>query len=438
MNLKKHLRNICKILILNLYLVMILGVDVFAELPNPNIMYRDIKVVCPDNSVKFDSLVLIDGLGYLRAKSIVQYYNASVEDGALSSTIQIKFGETNILFLDGKDYILINGKKIEINKKTFYIDNEFYISLGLLISKVFEQNVKYETKWDYAESVLRIKKPGEAYQNIDVNELVRSAERQKEKADPNTLQNSPTVYQVLSSNEYIKKAKQKRINLVVVDAGHGGKDPGAVSKNRTKEKDINLAVAKKLTEILKTEYGRKVIMTREDDTFIPLRERSAIANKNNADMFISIHANAAPNAKERRGFEIYILSEIASDSEAEEVAQLENAAVSYEENNSNDLNTILWSMVINGFINESSTFCYFVSSNIDSTFSSYKNYENRGVKQAGFRVLKGAKMPAALVELGYVTHRDDLALLLNEDFQWKMAELIAKSISDYENSLDGK
>jgi N-acetylmuramoyl-L-alanine amidase len=225
-----------------------------------------------------------------------------------------------------------------------------------------------------------------------------------------------------------EKIKIKKINTIIVDAGHGGHDPGA-HYDGVQEKDINLSVAKKLKQIFEEKYSKKVIMTRDTDIFIPLRERTEIANKNNGDIFISIHSNAAPNRRDWNGFEVYFLSENASDKEAENVAKLENAVINLEEKINTDINTILWSMMINEYMNESSTFCHFISKNISSNIN---NLANRGVKQAGFMVLKGSKMPSVLIELGYMTNKNELNLLVDENFQTKMAESIAQSVIDYE------
>ncbi|MFC1546555.1 N-acetylmuramoyl-L-alanine amidase, partial [bacterium] len=230
----------------------------------------------------------------------------------------------------------------------------------------------------------------------------------------------------------IKNAsKKENIDLIVIDPGHGGKDPGAIGKDGTREKDINLSVAKKVADILNRKYKKNVILTRKSDKFIPLRKRAEIANKKNADLFVSIHANASAN-KKARGFEIYFLSERASDAEAERVAQFENAVLKYEEETTHDVNAILWSMAINEYINQSSEICYF----IQKTAAKELNQQDRRVRQAGFVVLKGARMPSILVEMGYITNKKDLKMLKSRKFQQALAISVADGIISFEKYMN--
>lgn len=386
--------------------------------------HKPIKIVFKDGTTYKTKLVVISGSGYLQAKDVAKYYSADLSYRGLTSSIELKFEDGNIVFFDGKEEVLINGVKQNFKKPCLVIDKEFYIPLAGILEKPFENFVKFDTFWDYKKCVLKISKPAEDSKSKTVSKTVNI----ENKVSPAPVETSTTA--VNSSALIQSKKAGKNINLIVIDAGHGDQDPGAVAKNGTKEKDINLSVAKKLAEILVRDYGKKVILTRQEDVFIPLRDRGEIANRNNADMFISIHSNAAPNVNTRKGFEIYFLSENGSDKEADEVAKLENASVNFEKNGDTDINTILWSMVINEYMNESSEFSYFVTENVRETFP---DYQINGVKQAGFRVLRGAKMPAVLVELGYMTNFSDLVLLCKEDFQLKMASLIAKSVIDYEN-----
>ena len=392
--------------------------------------YKPIKVFFEDGTKYNTKLVVIDGAGYLKANDVAKYYSADLNYRGVSSSIELKFADGSIVFFDGKQDVLVNGVKQNLNKAACIIGKEFYIPLAVLLNSIFEDFVKCETFWDYDTGILKIINTGKAKENVAL------------KSEKNTIKenkaavNEKNTVGFVSAQSVVKplqetKAIKKPINLIVIDAGHGDQDPGAVAKNGIKEKDINLSVAKKLAEILVRDYGKKVILTRQEDVFVPLRERGNIANKNNADMFISIHSNAAPSVTSRKGFEVYFLSENGSDKEADEVARLENAAENFEKNADTDINTILWSMVINEYMNESSEFAYFVTENVRETFPDYKI---NGVKQAGFRVLRGAKMPAVLVELGYMTNFSDLVMLCKEEFQLKMAALIAKSVIDYEDN----
>ncbi|MFH0948204.1 MAG: N-acetylmuramoyl-L-alanine amidase [Elusimicrobiota bacterium] len=241
---------------------------------------------------------------------------------------------------------------------------------------------------------------------------------------------------IVETNE-IKKSKPTKaihkFNKIVVDAGHGGEDPGAVGPKGTKEKDINLAIAKRLGEILKKD-GYDVFLTRSDDIFIPLSERTKFANRVMADLFVSIHCNASIS-DDTRGFEIYFLSEKATDRAAEAVANMENSVIALEKSSisgKRDIEKLLLSMAVNEFINESSSICGFINKGICEKFS---NLDSRGVKQANFYVLRGATMPAVLVEAAFLSNIKEEKLLNQKKFQKKITESVYNGIKEYEKRL---
>ncbi|MEW6556457.1 MAG: N-acetylmuramoyl-L-alanine amidase [Elusimicrobiota bacterium] len=226
----------------------------------------------------------------------------------------------------------------------------------------------------------------------------------------------------------------RKLNRIVVDAGHGGEDAGAIGPKGTKEKDINLSVALKLAKVLEDD-GYAVYLTRHDDTFIPLADRAKFANKVLADLFVSIHCNASIS-EETRGFEIYFLSENATDRAAEAVANMENSVVVLEKglskDNKKDIEKLLLSMAVNEFMNESSAVCGFINQQVCKNFS---NIESRGVKQANFFVLRGATMPAVLVELAFLSHSKEEKLLKQKKFQKRIVEAIYNGIKKYEKQI---
>ena len=219
-----------------------------------------------------------------------------------------------------------------------------------------------------------------------------------------------------------KKEIAKDAKIIVLDAGHGGQDPGAIGPHGVKEKDVNLAIVLYLEKIFKKDKNYKVILTRDDDTFIPLVERANIANKNKADLFISIHCNA--NLKRSAsGFEIYFLSENASDSTAISTETLENSVIALEDKSDEKktvLQNMLWSMVVNEYINESSE----LSSFIVSEASGRLKIPNNGIKQANFYVLRGTQMPSVLVECAYLSNYSEEAKLQTSNFQKSVADSI--------------
>jgi N-acetylmuramoyl-L-alanine amidase len=224
----------------------------------------------------------------------------------------------------------------------------------------------------------------------------------------------------------VPPARAKR--LIIIDAGHGGKDGGASGTRSTREKDINLAAAKELVSLLGEENLFDVVMTRSNDTFIPLAERSRIANDGKADLFVSLHCNAHRNKRER-GFEVYFLSENASDPEAERLAQVENSVVALEGKSPADEEAalILHAMSKTENINDSSELAALVSRSL----SRRTDLTVRGVKQAGFFVLRGTDAPAILVEMAFLTNRDDEAKLRTARYRRRMVDGVYAGILEY-------
>lgn len=217
---------------------------------------------------------------------------------------------------------------------------------------------------------------------------------------------------------------------VVLDPGHGGHDPGTMNKGGLREKDIVLDVSHRLKKLLEKD-GFEVVMTRDKDVFIPLEERTAIANSKAADLFVSIHVNAARNTRPR-GTETYFLN-LATTPDAEEVAARENAVTTRR---LNELQSILQQVLNNEKITESRELAGRVQRSMSSElFPSANDPRNRGVKTAPFYVLLGAQMPSVLVELAYLTNRKDAELLGDGAFRQKVAESIAVGIRGYQDSL---
>ena len=230
------------------------------------------------------------------------------------------------------------------------------------------------------------------------------------------------------------------INTVVIDPGHGGKDPGAISPNNNYEKTVVLKVSLLLGEMIQKNFPEvKVIYTRNDDRFIGLAKRAKIANDIGADLFISIHANAIeiPSAN---GFETWVLG-LHKSQAALEVAKFENSAILMEENNEqtysefdpNDPDAyIALSMRQNAFLDQS-----LILANAIQKDSKLKlGLRNRGVKQAGFMVLYRATMPAVLVELGFLSNPRDEKLLISKSGQIKLANHLFEGFKNYKNKYD--
>ncbi|HOL61932.1 MAG TPA: N-acetylmuramoyl-L-alanine amidase [Elusimicrobiales bacterium] len=225
----------------------------------------------------------------------------------------------------------------------------------------------------------------------------------------------------------IKKNYDKKV--IVIDAGHGGKDPGGRVLFGKKEKQINLEIAKKVYELFKKDPNFEPVLTRDSDEFIPLYERSKKANDLKCDIFVSIHSNAHKN-KNENGYEIYFLSEKATDPWASDVADYENASVEYEDKvfDYTGAALVLHSLARNEYINEGSKIAAYITKEI----SKNTPFANRGIKQAAFYVLRGTYCPGVLVEVGFMTNKKDKANLDNSSVQEKVARSIYKGIAEYE------
>jgi N-acetylmuramoyl-L-alanine amidase len=239
---------------------------------------------------------------------------------------------------------------------------------------------------------------------------------------------------VFSKGDQTKKNMDKwNFDVVVIDAGHGGKDPGAIGISNLKEKDVTLAIALKLGEIFKKEMPDvKVVYTRNNDTFIDLYKRGKIANENNGKLFLSIHCNSTKKKpSDASGAEVYLLRPGRTE-EAIEIAETENSVIKYEDNPQRyekltDENFILVSMAHSAYMKYSEKFAELLSKDFDVNLK----LKSRGVKQAGFYVLVGASMPSVLIETGFISNKDDAKFLKSAAGQKQVAESIFSSIKTY-------
>ncbi len=227
------------------------------------------------------------------------------------------------------------------------------------------------------------------------------------------------------------------IRKIVLDPGHGGDDPGAVGRTGLKEKDIVLDIAKRVKSKL-SENGIECIMTRDRDKFIPLTRRAQIANENDVDFFVSIHANSA-RLKGARGFEVYYLSD-AVDDNARAVQAAEDSFLKFDDSSflhrNTDLEATVWDLVYTENRQESIELARHIAKAVDESTS----LKNRGVKSARFCVLKGAQMPAVLVEVGFISNISEEKNLKSPAYRDAVASAIARGIMNYKKiyeSTDG-
>jgi N-acetylmuramoyl-L-alanine amidase len=217
------------------------------------------------------------------------------------------------------------------------------------------------------------------------------------------------------------------LRKIVLDPGHGGKDPGAIGVGGAAEKDVVLGVAKKLARKLHAELGVKVVLTRNDDRYVPLEDRTALANSEDADLFISLHMNASPNA-EARGIETYYLDN-TTDEAAIRLAARENRT---SRRNISDLQFILSDMMQNVKLEDSITLAHRLQGALVGGMSRMMaDVKDLGVKKALFHVLVGARMPSVLVEMFFITHRVEGAAMGQERYQDAMVDALYEGIERY-------
>lgn len=234
-----------------------------------------------------------------------------------------------------------------------------------------------------------------------------------------------------NASRSLTRALGLKVNRIVIDAGHGGHDDGTIGPHGLLEKDVVLDVALRVAKLVQERMGAEVILTRSDDTFIPLRERTAIANDHKADLFLSIHANSSP-APEVAGTETFYLN-FTNAPGSLDVAARENAG---SDKSVGELKDLIQSITLNDKIEESHTFAEDIQTTLQAQAErSNAAAHNRGVKRAPFVVLIGASMPSVLAEIGFLSNSRDESNLGKPEYRQKIAEALYKGLSRYSLSL---
>lgn len=246
---------------------------------------------------------------------------------------------------------------------------------------------------------------------------------------------NPVTYERSSPSENsarsLTRALGLKVNRVVIDAGHGGHDDGTIGVSGVLEKDVVLDVSLRLAKLVQSRMGAEVVLTRSDDTFIPLHERTAIANSRKADLFLSIHANSSP-ASSVAGTEAFFLN-FTNSASALDVASRENAGSA---KSVGELKDLIQSITLNDKIAESQAFAQTLESSLfTQAAKSNATARDRGVKRAPFVVLIGASMPSVLAEIGFLSNARDEQNLNKPEYRQKIAEALYKGVSEYSRSL---
>ena len=333
--------------------------------------------------------------------------------------------------LEGQDLIQMQNfaQAVEKLKKAVAQDPGSDWAHGLLGRAYMGTGRNAEAVAEFREAV-RLN-PGDTYSRMMVEIITqRPIPRLKKKKrsltplEKEAKKEEETVLRMMRA----KKGLDYQVNRVVIDAGHGGFDSGAVGKNGLKEKDVTLDLAKKLHEMLKKDGKIRSFLTRTGDYYIPLSARTVAANQYQADLFISIHINANKNRKPS-GSETYFCSEKASSAEAEKVAALENSVIKYDEPYKKrpgyiDIEELLFKFEQKLNWHESGVF----ADAFQKRMAQQLPFRSRGVHSANFYVLRRAKMPAILLEAGFISNPNDEAMLKQAAFREKIAMAIAKGV----------
>tara|TARA_B100001115_G_scaffold185024_1_gene190790 strand:- start:3716 stop:4870 length:1155 start_codon:yes stop_codon:yes gene_type:complete len=348
-------------------------------------------------------LFIFEDIAYLSLEEFCESQELSYNLYFDKSKIEFTYKNQKITFSNNSSFVKIDNKIYHMVKNIILADNKFYAPLNSFI-RLYTQFENKNFIVDYNNKII----------SISHTPIIT----QIEKVDQELLNT-------------INNEENWKITTVVIDPGHGGKDPGAIGYHNIKEKHIVLDIAKELGSFLNREMPElNVIYTRTDDTFLGLKNRTAFANKNQGHMFLSIHANAS-TAKTARGFEIFLLQPNSVD-KAIDVAVRENASIFFEENPEQyEQNQMIASVSENMYLQESEKLAVAIQSAVKKELPKTRM---RGIKQAGFYVLVGAAMPKVLIEAGFITNKSEAKLLNKSSYRSEMAYGIFKGVQTYINS----
>jgi N-acetylmuramoyl-L-alanine amidase len=378
----------------------------------------------------------------IKLNFLIIYLFTSIGVGATSDTIKLFKNNQlvseidtieNNTFFSINDFLVSTDSKPFISEKTekivFYIDNQkIKLTNGItfllideniyqLSSKVVKQNNEYFVPIDSFLNIINSSVKSLSFMFNDSKILIS--------VKPNE-NNKPAKNIVAEKNKW-------RFSTIIIDPGHGGKDPGAVGYRGTLEKDIALDVAKRLEKKITKNMKIKTVLTRDEDIFLKLGERTKIANENNGSLFISIHANAATDRR-ASGFETFLIGPNKNEA-AVRVAARENAVLELEGFSGKQLTNedlIKATIAQSAFASKSEQFAALVQEEIGKRVQG----KNRGVKQAGFYVLMGASMPNVLVELGFISNLAEEKKLRSSQYREVLATAIFRAVEKYEKTLN--
>jgi len=427
MDLSNHRSEIIQIpissLLLNneIFLPAIYSTNFLSKFLNAEIKYEDneffIESIIEEKNLALPNLVLPEVIPQKPAYDIEKI---EIDEKANGTLIRLKANRKNIPF---KSSIQKNKLFVFFNDISFSPDITQQVATNDFIKKIELKNLgksiqlefTLETSVPISDSLL------ESVNDFESNDILISIFNKQ-----------------LDQTNYDPKIKEWKFDTIVIDAGHGGKDAGAIGITDVKEKDINLSIGLKLGKLIKNNLPDiKVVYTRQTDNFVELYKRGKIANENNGKLFISIHCNSqSKKQSSSRGFEVYLLRP-GKTKQAIEIAQFENSVIKYEDDPTRykeltDENFILVSMAHSSYMRYSERFSEILHKNWNKNIS----IPTRGVKQAGFYVLVGASMPSVLIETGFLSNPQDESILKSAKGQQNIVNSIFLAIKNFKQYYD--
>jgi N-acetylmuramoyl-L-alanine amidase len=431
------------------------------------------------------------GTDFVYLKEIVTLFRLDLEWDAITKKVTLTSGPDQVVFFVGSSQIMVNDRIKKITQPSRFSNGAIVLPIEFL-SEILDGVLKAKIDWDPKTRILKVSggrlnvrgmrhfshgdstrividllkplsyrarkelpdqvtidiyggegNPGELFLEINDGRVKNIQASQLSNATQIVIK----LLKDLSFKDFTLKNPHRivldinpptkahyKITTIVIDPGHGGKDPGAIGRGGTREKDVVLAIAKELKSLLSERLGVRVVLTRTGDYFVPLRERTARANNEKANLFISIHANAALGRAHGGGFETYYHS-LALTKEAKAVARRENAVIRLEKGSGRAMSQaefILWDMAHNTYMHESSDLAILVQEGLDKKLK----IRNRKVDQAHFYVLSGADMPSILVEVAFISNPREENMLRSLDFQKRVAEGLYNAIALYKRNYE--
>ncbi len=388
------------------------------------------------SSVSFIPLEKRNGAWLMDMSALAKAENMTVEWKAVEKHFSAKNAQVRCSFAVGLPYFSLQGEIIPLHAKT-EIDKNGRVWIPaekavLPFSKAFKKDFSLDTlqKKVFLSANASPKKESAVISSASVSKTSPAITKQ-----PAATSSSSSA--VVLKDDRKAKAGLREVKTIIIDPGHGGKDPGALGQ-KSQEKDIVLAVAKKLKTILEKD-GFEVKLTRSKDSFIELSERANIANKANGDLFISLHCNAIDGEerqKKTQGYHFYVLRAPESE-EDKAIARRENkVATLYGDKKSKaEISPIEWIKIEASLAMYQQNSFRFTEKLLDSFNNGKIKKLGTGAGGAGFMVLVGALMPAVLVELGFITHPEDETYMMSDKGQTDLSERIAKAIIIYRDAV---